>query len=455
MADLLLDQVSLAVHSLSVEPWAPGQAVEVNPYLAAEEVSGPPPGAWRGDVRFTFLPGHDRYRSADAAMLALAARTRGRAHRLKVPLSGAYVLYPDFPDGAAATIKTAQVVADGACVATLNKVGFGDWAFKAGGWLNIGDRLYFVDKVDGENLHLLPGVLPLAFARPLGLQSVAEAPVATGYPVGMGVYRGSLYVTYYRSDTDRTDCYWVDPVSGAHRVIFRGQAGVSGLGSWNNGLWALGGTAQVPEALRVFVDATDTDDNGVELLVTWGPSGDGRLEGVAEWRPSGSRASALYAVTQTKLWRLTRALPGARLDGETWADWFEEVVLPTAFSRALGLAVGPDNRLWILDAGSSQVWTWDGVSQVSVFSGNVGLPAGATLAQCSCIEWASNQLLLGRTSPADSLGLYRINVGTPLTAPVVEVRNPFVMMRLDGGAVGPAGADFPAPVYGWTEAASR
>lgn len=457
MADLVLPP-SVKVADLVFEDWAPAQSSVVAPVLAEEVVSGSAGFSFRGRVVLAPKASNGRFDRADKEFASFVRRLRGRRNRVKLPLPKMYLPSSPPPADAAATVGTGTRVIGESLLLALNVSNFGAWTLLPDDWINVGDRLYGVDVVSGNNVTCTPGVLPVAASRPRGFQSVGPSPVTTLTPYGLGVFEDSLFMSFYDSVRNVTDCYHVDPWTGDYTLVWEAEPGSTGLGTHNNRLWGFGRSGPVQSAAVYVAEARlpRIADNGLELVLTLTGTGAGRIEGMAEWiDPTDSTpAPKLYVATATKLWVAKLPMPASPVSGnQAWGDYFEEVADAGAFTSLAGLSPGPDGKLWLLDTGPNRgtLYTWDGAEKVAVGSDRFGGPVGPRARQSQCLEWFNGDLLFGFVGNQNR-GLWRLNLDTPTTAPKVELAAPFVMARLAPSGIGPGPLGVAPVTFDFTEA---
>ena len=464
MADLTLDTGQLNVSAFGIDTWAPGQSDVVLPYAPALEAAGPRATGWTGTVRFASTsratggrPGSDRYR------ISLDARLRGNRHRLRVPLLDAkYRRYSNAPDDATARVTSARLTEE-ACEASITPSNFGDFTFSPGGWINIGDRLYYVDAVTGNTLSLLPRVLPRAIARARGMQALTGWPTG-GQAFGLGQFRAALYASYYVSSIDATRIFWVDPHTGDHRIAVERvagavgrQAGGTGLGSAYGLMWATAGDRTVPEGYiyLVTLDSFDPNKNQGRRMLTLTGTNAHVIHGVAQAQLAGDDDPKIYVGTTAGIYKLKegRVLPGVESGTPVtaaWNDWFDLAVAVTNM-RGLSPPPSPGGPLYI--STRNLIQTWDGTTLETAYTGTLGsLQSPAPdLNRSRAIEWFNGELLvqlIGGGSFAPS-GIYRVNGDQDISA--IEFKNPFVMARLAGGPPTARERQLPGNTYTWIE----
>ena len=470
MADLVLDTGRVNVSMFSIDTWAPGQSDVVLPYVPALDAAGPRATGWSGPVRFAStvrdpggLGASDEYR------LDLDAEMRGNRHRLRLPLSGTrYARYADAPGAATARVTSARLAAE-ACEVTITPADFGAWALKPKGWLNLGDRLYFVVSVAGNTLMVLPRILPRAIARPRGLQAITGWP-AGAQAFGLGQYRGALYASYYIQTLDSTRIYVVDPHTGRHRIAIDRvagavgrQAGGTGLGSAYGHMWATAGVRPTSDGANdgsgylylCTLDSADPEKNQARLMLTLTGAGAHVIHGVSQAQLTGDDDPKIYVGTTAGLYKLKagKVLPGvnsAEAVIDSWDNWFE---LAQAVPGLAGLSPPPTpgGPLYLVARG--EVKTWDGVTLETLYSGTLGslqVPA-PSLMRSRAIEWYNGEFLvqlLGGGGHAPS-GIYRLNGSTDISA--IEFKAPYVMARLRGAAPVLRERKVPPNTYTWVE----
>lgn len=469
MADLALDVGRVNLSQFGVDTWAPGQSDVVLPYQPALVAAGPRAASWTGTLRLASthraaggLRASHRYR------IALDARLRGNRHRLRVPLVGDYRCYADAPGAATATVASSRLTAE-ACEVTITPSDFSEWVLTPGGWITIGDRLYFIDEVQANTLSVLPRVVPRAIARPRGLQAITGWP-AGAQAFGLGQYRGVLYGSYYLQALDTTRIYWIDPHTGDHRIAISRVAGAvgrqtggTGLGSAYGRMWATAGVRPTSDGAAdgtgylylCTLDSLDPEKNMARRMLTLTGAGAHVIHGVSQVQLTGDDDPKIYVATVVGLYRLKagKVLPGIEsgtpVEAE-WADWFE-LVRPIVNMRGLSPAPSPGGPLYI--AAGDDVLTWDGVTERTVASGTLGsLQAPApNLDRSRAIEWYNGELLVqiiggGQRAPS---GLYRLNGADPVSA--IEFKAPYVMARLSGGPPTARERELPPTTYSWVE----
>ena len=464
MADLTLDP-GIKLTELTIDNWGPGQSDVIAPYRPALEASGPAATGWQGTVGLKPVMAN-RFAN-DAKMLALKARLRGNRHRLRLALPRAYRGATPPPSGARLFMTDAIVDAETLLV-TYTPQNLGDWLPSPDSYCNIGDRLYFIDSVDGPNnrLRLLPPVVPLEEARKTGIHptpggGAPDTGLASNLQLGqgMGTFRGSLYEAYL--GLDRSHVFWTNPLTGTRREVLVFPGNVDSMGSLGDSLYAsirpVTGTSLVIQ--RLHIDLADSNRNRAETVLTLtSPPGD-RIAGMAQWSAPGSRDVHLYLAIrgETSIYRSSQPLP-ARVETATFASYFTALSAPTVSTNVLGLSPGPrpGDPLFILDGGGNAIYTWNGVTRSTFASGEVGAPAGANVIRvtdCHSIEWYRGQLLVHNIPRGTTgAGLARVNYDVPAGVPRVRFATPFVMARLQvGPTVGPVGAQFPSTTFRWIE----
>lgn len=455
MADIILPP-GVGVTELTIAPWAPGQEDVISPYDPRIEAAGPAATGWTGSVVLAPDPVDG---SQDAAMLALRARLRGNRHRVRLPLSRAYRGSTP-PDDLTATVTSARIVGDAVRVgvAYVNK---GTWNPTDGSFINVGESLYLIDKVEADSLDLIPHVEPLAIRRPRGIFPTpgGGAPAGTDGR-GLGTFRGSAYEGAGRSGANDGLVYWVDLATGTRRLALeKGNQPVRALGTAFGYLYAGhggGGTS----AKITLVDIPYSDPLRNSFIDVWtfsdlGSGGSDRIRGLCEWQAPDDSGPKLYVGKDRFLFRSNEPPPLVPTE-TTFASAFTQVTGPTGFSRIGGLSPGPDGKLWILDTNGNKIYTWDGVVQEEILSGTAGAETGPNVIQlnrCWALEWIDGSLyVLQRGQGTTGAGIARVNVDTPATAKNIEFANPFVWAKLLGGATtGPVGHHFPPTSFEWIE----
>ena len=474
MADIALGD--LVVTSLSIEPWTPEQGALVAPYRPAEYPAGPDAAGWQGSVGLAPKTAGDpaMQDARDRELLALAGRTRGLRHRVRLPVSSHYLSSP--PPADEQTDMTRAVLGEESVDVVYAAQNWGDWRPDVGSYLSIGDRLYLLDALDHADttMTLIPGALPRAAYRPNGIFQVpGGAAPETGLSRtlqsgdGLAVWRGSLYEAYF--GPGRSHVYWTDPYTGSRReVLVMQHVAVDSLFSAGDVLYASGRVGAARTIYRLDLPFADPARNSFEpvLTLTGVPSGGNqRITGLAEWSAPGSRDFHVYLAVNgdTAVYRLTAPLPG-RDTTDTWANRTEAVAGLTTSGNVGGMSVGPfgDGRLYVLDAGANRIYTWDGLSRVEYARDYVFATASANgirVTGCRSIEWFHGMLLVqNQPVGTTNAGLARIgvdpqaNLGRIRFGGTGRGKQPFLWVRLRPGPVGPVGAGFPGVTWSWVEA---
>ena len=460
MADLTLPS-RVDVTEFTIAPWAPGQSEVDLIYKPAMVAAGPAQTGWGGTVRLAPRTGGDGdWASADRELAALRGRMRGNRHRVRLPLPKDWA--GEAPPNGATTALTRATVRGEAVDLTVTPSGWGAWTPTPGSYMNIGDALYLVDGYSAGVITAVPGVEPLGLRRSRGIRPTPGGGNPSNVTTrGLGQYRGSLYSADITS-TGSGSIYWIDIASGTRREAVTPANNMRSLGTAYGNLYANIATSAGTSLARVSLDLASPDRNFTRmqtvLTLTGLPTtgGGNRLRGLAEWQAPDDDGPKAYVAVGNTLYRSNSPFPTRSLT-TAFTSFFTAVTGPTGFTRIEGLSAGPgpEDPLYILDAGANKIYTWDGTVQADFAEGTVGATEGPNvlrLSDCQAIEWYRGVLYVGSSGRGTTEAtLARVNWDTPADALDFTWTDPFVWARLSGGPSGPRGRHFPPTTFSWTE----